>query len=536
MAERLASVGSTVLRLDYTGTGDAAGTAVEPGQWDAWRRDLVSAAAALRHLGCSRIALVGVRLGGLLALSVGGDVGADAVVAWEATRSGRRYIREFRLLGEAAPEIDGSEPSLSVAGSVLTSETIGALSGLGPSSIESRPAARVLLVERAAPATDPLVEALSALHAEVEIRVSGEGVAALDQPTEYATVPTEVVDTVVSWLDASTAALADEPVVPTLGPLPPLGRVAQFRWGDAEVMEDVVTLGDDHLVAVRCRPAGTTPRDGPTVVWLNTGSEHHVGPGRAWVEFARELATCGWTSLRVDFSGWGESPDASHAPGRPYDAHTVDEVTRLVAALRSGATDPPDDPAQANSVVLVGLCASAWVALAAAKKMTPPDGVVALNPQMYWQPGDPVEANLATETHVRRLPEIERWQRLGRLRVWDALDVIGFHHPAATWLRSLTEQQIPVLWLFAAGDDGLDFLDDRLGRPWRAAKRRPTTTVVRLDAIDHGMHRTWERLRVTSELTSWLERRWGGAPWPSNPSEDPARPRPLLEPVDDDEA
>ena len=39
-------------------------------------------------------------------------------------------------------------------------------------------------------------------------------------------------------------------------------------------------------------------------------------------------------------------------------------------------------------VVVFGLCASAWIALRAVLD-APVAGVIALNPQLYWKPGDP---------------------------------------------------------------------------------------------------------------------------------------------------
>ena len=130
------------------------------------------------------------------------------------------------------------------------------------------------------------------------------------------------------------------------------------------------------------------------MVFLNSGSEVHTGPGRAWVEYARGLARPGVEVLRVDFRGWGESPDEGHAPGRPYDEHTVNDAIDVVEARR----------AQGRRVVLAGLCAGAWIGLKAATQVRV-DGVIAINPQLYWQPGDPVEA-LMTTTRARRRSEI----------------------------------------------------------------------------------------------------------------------------------
>jgi pimeloyl-ACP methyl ester carboxylesterase len=43
------------------------------------------------------------------------------------------------------------------------------------------------------------------------------------------------------------------------------------------------------------------------VLLLNAGLIHHVGPNRFYVKLARKLARMGWTVLRFDFSGIGDS-------------------------------------------------------------------------------------------------------------------------------------------------------------------------------------------------------------------------------------
>jgi hypothetical protein len=160
---------------------------------------------------------------------------------------------------------------------------------------------------------------------------------------------------------------------------------------------------------------------------------------------------------------------------------------------------------------LSGLCAGAWVALRAALTVDV-DGVVAINPQLYWQPGDPVEADIVSETRVRRLPEIRRNKRLGSLGLWSVLDVFGVRHPAAAWLGDLLDRRVPILALFAEGDDGLEFLQDRTGRAWRRAQGGGQIESVTVSGIDHPMHRHWERGSIVSAIGAWLDFNLPGDP------------------------
>jgi len=208
-----------------------------------------------------------------------------------------------------------------------------------------------------------------------------------------------------------------------------------------------------------------------------------------WVELARRLAARGKTSLRVDFRGWGESPDDGFAPGRPYDAHTIADVRTVAETLRERGD---------HTVVLAGICAGAWVALRECWTL-PVAGVVAFNPQVYWQPGDPVEATM-TETRRRRAAERERDEKLARRGWWSALDVVGIRPAAARWLDQIAQSPFPVYFFFEQSDDGIEYLEYRLGRRTNAATRRGALVVRALDGLDHPMHRHWRRFEALAAI------------------------------------
>jgi pimeloyl-ACP methyl ester carboxylesterase len=311
------------------------------------------------------------------------------------------------------------------------------------------------------------------------------GESALEEPAEYATVPEEVVDEVVRRVGEPRAGRIE---------IPKATPVAAMDWRGAPIEEEVLTLGPERLVGVLARPPQPDPQR-PTVVFLNTGSEPHVGPGRAWVEYSRTLAGEGYQCLRLDFSGWGESPDHGHAPGRPYDAHCEEETISVVRALRERGHE---------KLLIVGLCAGAWVALRAVLS-EPVDGVVALNPQLYWKPGDPVEA-LMSETRERRTPEREREERGARLGLWTVLDLLGRRPWAGRWLDDLEASGVPVLMVFAEGDDGIEYLENRLSRRLASVGRAGAIRTTQVPDIDHSMHRAWLRERIVATLRAELER------------------------------
>ena len=133
------------------------------------------------------------------------------------------------------------------------------------------------------------------------------------------------------------------------------------------MIERIVRIGaETPLTGVVCEPGpGDTGR--PTLLILNSGVMHHVGPCRLGVLVSRHLAQhLGVRSLRFDFSSVGDSP------ARP--------TTLSVAELhRSQIREVMDHCAEARGCqrfILFGLCSGAHDALDVAVHEPRVEGIV----------------------------------------------------------------------------------------------------------------------------------------------------------------
>lgn len=437
----------------------------------------------MRARGATSVSVVGLRFGALLALVDGADLGLEAIAAIAPVASGRRFTRELRLMAEPIPDVDGAVVN---SGLVLTPATVADLGALDALTGERRPAARALILQRPEQPADALVDHLRAIGVAVDVGAADGIETALDTATEAATVPTRIVDAVVDWFGAAPAST---------DVAPPLVAVvdAEIPVDGDVVRESIVEL--DGLVAVRTQ-ASSGPSD-TVVVLLDSGSEPHVGPGRSWVDYARTLARRGVDVLRIDYSGWGESPDLGHAPGRPYDRHCLAETAAMVQHLR----------ADYDRVALAGLCVGAWMGIRVAQT-TPVDAVVAINPQLYWDYGEPLDPTIA-ETVKRRVGDRAHNAKYARLRVWSALDAVGIRPRGARWLSALRRRRTPTLLLFAEGDEGLTFVRDRCGRRLDHELRGGYLELTEIEGIDHQMYREWRRGAVADRITAFLRDRLG---------------------------
>ena len=122
--------------------------------------------------------------------------------------------------------------------------------------------------------------------------------------------------------------------------------------------EQAVTFGQKNSLVGVLTDSATGPANGAKMgaILLNAGVIHHVGPGRLYVKIARQLASFGFTVLRFDFSGIGDSKP--RYDNLPFEKSSIDETQRamdLLAALRG-----------IRRFILIGVCSGARVSFTTA--------------------------------------------------------------------------------------------------------------------------------------------------------------------------
>ena len=141
---------------------------------------------------------------------------------------------------------------------------------------------------------------------------------------------------------------------------------------DPLLMEEPLQFGDSgRLFGILTLPS-MSPRKAlelPVFVFLNAGLLHRVGPHRLYVRLARDLSRMGFSSLRVDLAGKGDSPSRPGLTNQESVAADYEEILRVLES-RLGSVQ----------LVLGGLCSGADNAI----RLTPRDsrvvGLVLLDP------------------------------------------------------------------------------------------------------------------------------------------------------------
>lgn len=240
--------------------------------------------------------------------------------------------------------------------------------------------------------------------------------------------------------------------------------------------EEVVVFGRAGcLVGVVTSPPDTVRDAGrPGVILLNAGRIHRVGPNRLHVKLARQLAARGFTVLRFDFSGMGDSD--ARADHLPIDQSVIVE-TREAMDWLGVATG-------CKHFILAGLCSGATAAFQTALVDPRVAGAVIMNAR-----GRPTGMRESLRAYARKFRRyywkvllsnprsgfkaIRRGMSLDTLRQhWDGwrqgLGERGRTGPRANprrprYLPTLIDRGVDLLFAYSQADVGLDYFHVGLG-------------------------------------------------------------------------
>jgi pimeloyl-ACP methyl ester carboxylesterase len=210
LAARLCDVGFPVLRFDYYGCGDSSGRA-EAGRIPQWVQDTATAISEVkRRTGLAQICLVGLRLGGTLAMLAAPEQhNLESMILWDPVVSGKNYLAALlRLQKETLrfrhkPNHSWSWKSkrvTEVLGFALPSLLCAELERIHLLPIARKPANNVLLMQTDQKAADGLVSHLRQTEAHVECQCLEAPQSWLPTEDGSLLVPGQVLQSLVSWI------------------------------------------------------------------------------------------------------------------------------------------------------------------------------------------------------------------------------------------------------------------------------------------------------------------------------------------------
>jgi pimeloyl-ACP methyl ester carboxylesterase len=506
LAQRLSEQDLPTLRFDYLGVGDSADDDETPDRVQAWVESIGNAVRSLRRIaGVERVALVGLRVGAMLAAAAAEEIDdLAALVLLAPIGSGETCFRELRALammrapGRHHHSATVTEAGgLEAAGFVYTPQTIGDLRALPLLQSGRAPAREILLLNRPNAAPDLNFRArLAACGASVEEKVF-EDYPLLVRDADLSVYPRQGFERVVRWLAARREDRQERP--------PAMTRLTVLRLPSAEEKPIFISRRPD-LFGVLCKPYG--PGSRAAVVFLNTGSNHHIGTSRLTVTMARSVAKLGFASLRLDIGGIGDSDAPSVRSGGLARDSTVDVLSAL-DGLRDRGYD---------EFILIGLCSGAKLALETALQDDRVVGQILINLQGFWKKTDANAGYMSRRAYFRMARRLSTWKRAarGKVDIWGITKAVSQrsmeaaeHNIKEVWgklrrqhsvrnaglaqFRSLAARNTKTCFVYVEEDPGLDELEVVFGRSGHILCKVPNISMTILDQGDHTF--SWKHSR-----------------------------------------
>jgi pimeloyl-ACP methyl ester carboxylesterase len=287
------------------------------------------------------------------------------------------------------------------------------------------------------------------------------------------------------------------------------------------VQEHAAVFGvTSNLVGVITDPQGRAGGDdaaGIAAICLNAGVIHRVGPSRLHVSLARRLASAGWTAVRFDHSGIGDSP--ARRDGLPFEQSAILETREVMDAL--------EKTRGIRRFVLMGLCSGAVTAFETAAADERVAGAVLINPQgfdaspqwnsyvqnrgdarRYWTRSLFSASSwwnaLTGRVKYRRLWTVLWRQATGMSEAQDAVATVAAR--VGAMLRTVLGRNVRLLMLCSEGDDGLDYMNVILGQDIRAIAGGEHLSVQVMSGADHSLTLRASQQDVVDRVCGWAAR------------------------------
>ncbi len=290
--------------------------------------------------------------------------------------------------------------------------------------------------------------------------------------------------------------------------------------------EEAVLFGSSSLLAgVITDPAKDAGRL-PAFIFLNAGVVHRVGPNRAYVRLARALAEQGFTSLRFDYSGIGDSGvRTDDLPPVKSVVLETREAMNLVAEKRG-----------IERFVLIGICSGATISFLTAREDERIVGTALINAQGHLHGRDAeLGAALRARTltrHFWRIAFLSSFRSKNWIKAFSGqLDprrilqmMIGFPMraifkrgggggsapqpkscDAVAELRSVTDRGVKVFHLYSEGDEGLDYFNLVTKGRLPEVTSSPGSSLEIVRGANHVFTLMWSQEELVGSICDWAQ-------------------------------
>ena len=354
LANCLAREGHAVVRFDFLGSGDSAFDAFYGDQTSHYLDNIAQVERWLKdRFNITQTGLIGLRTGATIAAHYCSYQVVDYLVLWQPYARGRMFVRETKALEKVAGhDKTMHEDYTDSGGFIYSNDSLSTFNQFNLLKQDYQVLQQCLLIERDdVPLNLKLKAALDEKLSKVEHYTMSGFLDMMAEPHE-SSISQACIERIVEMFSSKKAT--NQVDVKNIGHKSlvaiPLSEKEDY------VEEKIVEFKDDNkrLFGILSQPPKYSQNaEKPLVIFINSGSVHHVGPNRIYTESSRSLAASGIANLRVDLSTLGDSATIIPVEGNtPYPDSAFDDINRLIQHCRSDLGF--------NKIVIAGLCSGAY--------------------------------------------------------------------------------------------------------------------------------------------------------------------------------
>ena len=543
LADAIAQNGTSCLRLDYLSTGNSADGNADNDIDNFVKSIELAHQFARNNLNFKKIALLGYRFGASLAAEASTRLDIEYLILWSPHYQGRRLLREIRLLQQSSQIANQNNPFLEAGGWVIDASTQQALGKLDLQKMTPNAHSALIIDSPRSDKHHKLAEIWKAKAIKVttdEEDASHE----LLVDAHSTVIPVSVIDSIVQWVRPFVHTQPCDSVITEYPPALETRKALTARDKNSgepfEVIESARQYEADYLnepvrhFCIKTEPSNKPAKKLPLVLLLNSGSNHQVGPHRLYVTISRQLANLGFTSIRMDLPGLGESViHNKEVENLPYMPEAVKPIKDVLETL-------DEKPEQ---IILMGLCSGAYHAFLGAIELPdlPVKEVVLINPlTFYWEQGMTLE-DAVSETYSemnwykKSAYDKSKWIRLlkGEIKLLPIFSSVLKHQtiklktklrnlldtfePAnsaaitpniSNSLKKITHKGCHISLFFSENDPGVQILKDNADKTVKKLTASQQLEIYTIEKADHTFSRLKPRNQLLGLITQHFHKRY----------------------------
>lgn len=411
LCDAIAQSGNICLRFDYHGTGNSCS--------DLFSADLINEFInnidqASHHLieqyNIEKISLLGLRLGATLAAEYCRKHQIENLILWCPFIKGKTYVREAKALEKLASHkekaLNANKSYIDSGGFILTEESSNKLASIDLTKQNYLVNNKILIIDRDdLPTNDNLSRAIkenSNIEAEHHIMSHYLSMMAEPQATE---IPKKTINYITTWF-SKYKTLLNNIKLPTQFNL-------SCELNNKQLIEKLCIDPESQLFGILSSRKNCNNKK--VLLFVNSGSVHHVGPNRIYVQMARSAALDGFPSFRFDLGNLGDSIHGNpFNENHPYPSNSNKDIKQIINYLKNnyGYTE----------ITIVGLCSGAHNTFHAGLNITSPlpiDKIIMINPLAFYRKTDG-EFDLPStfilekqsQQYSQSVRNLEKWKKL----------------------------------------------------------------------------------------------------------------------------